>query len=133
MKDKINVIDNKFGICLKLCTIKWIWSQILYVDSKWFVFFIANVDMSISLRDVLLNIEDTTFATLAAMSSTIRIEDETSPDDECLSPTESESAEFPHSKTGILNSGEKNIHENCKQYKYKQIIIFSYTIDYFLF
>lgn len=56
--------------------------------------------MSVSLRDVLLNIEDTTFATLAAMSSTIRIEDETSPDDECLSPTESESAEFPHSKTG---------------------------------
>lgn len=59
--------------------------------------------MSISLRDVLLNIEDTTFATLAAMSSTIRIEDETSPDDECLSPTESESAEFPHSKTGTFN------------------------------
>lgn len=56
--------------------------------------------MSVSLRDVLLNIEDTTFATLAAMSSTIRIEDETSPDDECLSPTESESVEFPHSKTG---------------------------------
>lgn len=64
--------------------------------------FIANVDMSVSLRDVLLNIEDTTFATLAAMSSTIRIEDETSPDDECLSPTESESAEFPHSKTGTF-------------------------------
>lgn len=59
--------------------------------------------MSVSLRDVLLNIEDTTFATLAAMSSTIRIEDETSPDDECLSPTESESAEFPHSKTGKFN------------------------------
>jgi len=58
--------------------------------------------MSVSLRDVLLNIDDTTFATLAAMSSTIRIEDETSPDDECLSPTESESAEFPHSKTGII-------------------------------
>lgn len=81
--------------------------------------------MSVSLRDVLLNIEDTTFATLAAMSSTIRIEDETSPDDECLSPTESESAEFPQSKTGILNSGKKKcarqmIHKNCKQYKYKQ-------------
>lgn len=59
--------------------------------------------MSVSLRDVLLNIEDTTFATLAAMSSTIRIEDETSPDDECLSPTESESVEFPHSKTGTFN------------------------------
>lgn len=74
--------------------------------------------MSVSLRDVLLNIEDTTFATLAAMSSTIRIEDETSPDDECLSPTESESAEFPHSKTGILNSGKKKIfrtkHYNMK-------------------
>ncbi|XP_022161228.1 putative leucine-rich repeat-containing protein DDB_G0290503 isoform X1 [Myzus persicae] len=80
MKDKINVIDNKF----------------------------ANVDMSISLRDVLLNIEDTTFATLAAMSSTIRIEDETSPDDECLSPTESESAEFPHSKTESTNNDKRD-------------------------
>ncbi|XP_025420940.1 uncharacterized protein LOC112691041 isoform X3 [Sipha flava] len=80
MKDKINVIDNKF----------------------------ANVDMSVSLRDVLLNIEDTTFATLAAMSSTIRIEDETSPDDDCLSPTESESAEFPHSKTESTNNDKRN-------------------------
>ncbi|XP_060837368.1 uncharacterized protein LOC132919643 isoform X3 [Rhopalosiphum padi] len=80
MKDKINVIDNKF----------------------------ANVDMSVSLRDVLLNIEDTTFATLAAMSSTIRIEDETSPDDECLSPTESESAEFPHSKTESTNNDKRD-------------------------
>lgn len=72
-------------------------------DLKHFFFiYIANVDMSVSLRDVLLNIEDTTFATLAALSSTIRIEDETSPDDECLSPTESESAEFPQSKTGEL-------------------------------
>ena len=64
--------------------------------------------MSISLRDVLLNIEDTTFATLAAMSSTIRIEDETSPDDECLSPTESESAEFPHSKTESTNNDKRD-------------------------
>ncbi|XP_050430623.1 uncharacterized protein LOC126839373 isoform X2 [Adelges cooleyi] len=75
MKDKMNVVDNKF----------------------------ANVDMSVSLRDVLLNIEDTTFATLAAMSSNMRIEDETSPDDECLSPTESESAEFHHSKTESIH------------------------------
>ncbi|VVC37267.1 Hypothetical protein CINCED_3A008166 [Cinara cedri] len=80
MKDKINVIDNKF----------------------------ANVDMSVSLRDVLLNIEDTTFATLAAMSSTIRIEDETSPDDECLSPTESESVEFPQSKTESINNEKRD-------------------------
>lgn len=56
--------------------------------------------MSVSLRDVLINIEDETFATLAAMSSSVRIEDETSPDDECLSPTESESAESSQSKTG---------------------------------
>lgn len=56
--------------------------------------------MSVSLRDVLINIEDETFATLAAMSSSVRIEDETSPDDECLSPTESESAESFRSKTG---------------------------------
>ncbi|XP_050531718.1 uncharacterized protein LOC126900223 isoform X3 [Daktulosphaira vitifoliae] len=76
MKDKMNVVDNKF----------------------------ANVDMSVSLRDVLLNIEDTTFATLAAMSSSMRIEDETSPDDECLSPTESESADFLQSKTESVNN-----------------------------
>lgn len=86
--------------------------------------------MSVSLRDVLLNIEDTTFATLAAMSSTIRIEDETSPDDECLSPTESESAEFPHSKTGTYikfllkkNVGQI-IYVNCKQFKCQQRMIF---------
>lgn len=74
--------------------------------------FLANVDMSVSLRDVLLNIEDTTFASLAAMSSTIRIEDETSPDDECLSPTESESIEFLQSKTGTLLAESKKLSSN---------------------
>lgn len=74
---------------------------ICHCNSKCF-FFIANIDMSVSLRDVLINIEDETFATLAAMSSSVRIEDETSPDDECLSPTESESAESSQSKTGIF-------------------------------
>lgn len=46
--------------------------------------------MSVPLRDVLIDVDDTTFESLAAMSTSVRIEDEKFPIDELFNLTDSE-------------------------------------------
>lgn len=67
--------------------------------------------MSVPLRNILIDVDDSAFETLAAKSTSVRIVDETFPIDELFNLTDSESEP---DETACCKLGEFNYIYSCK-------------------